>query len=97
MHDTIFNFHVGDVATVWGVTVADFKLTETQGPGLNNAVSADRLNFTFTAPGHAAAEVSLMGYNFSSGRQGAVGVAYGQIPDGPSYVTITALPGHGLV
>ena len=71
---TVVNFHSGDNATVFGVTATDFTLTTSNNQG---AVGYKGLDFAFTAPGKANANLVLTGYTTADLTNGKLSVSYG--------------------
>lgn len=76
---TVANFHSGDNATVFGVTAANFTNTfDNQG-----AVGFLGLDFSFTAPGKANANLVLAGFTKADLTSGKLTVSFGTTADTP--------------
>jgi Ca2+-binding RTX toxin-like protein len=72
--DTIVNFHVGDSATIWGVTPGGFSLAWADGQG---AAGYTGLTLTATAPGQPAALLTLAGFSQADLASGRLSISYG--------------------
>lgn len=77
---TIVNFHSGDNATVFGVNPSDFLTNQLNGQG---AQGYQGLDFAFSAPGHADANIVLAGYSTGDVSDGKLTVTYGTTQDLP--------------
>jgi len=77
---TILNFHAGDTAVLWGVTVADFSVAWLNGLG---APGATGLTGVFTAPGKDTVAITLSGYTTAALTDGKLSIAYGTTPNEP--------------
>lgn len=83
---TVVGFHVGDAATIWGVTPQDFGLTWADGQG---AVGFTGLTLHATAPGRPTASLTLAGYNSADLSNGRLAVSFGNV-DGNAYMYVHA-------
>ena len=89
---TVVNFHSGDNATIFGVTLADFTVNLTNNGG---AAGYTGLEYTFSQPGKPTANVVLAGYSAADLSNGRLSQAFGTttatagIPATP-YLTIHA-------
>jgi Ca2+-binding RTX toxin-like protein len=77
---TIVNFHSGDNATVFGVNPTDFTVTALDNQG---AAGFTGLDFAFSAPGHANANIVLAGFSIADVSSGRLTVSFGTTPDVP--------------
>jgi hypothetical protein len=77
---TVVGFHSGDNASVFGVNTSDFTLNELNGQGASGYTGLD---FAFSAPGHANANIVLAGFTTSDLSNGRLTVTYGTTPDTP--------------
>jgi Ca2+-binding RTX toxin-like protein len=77
---TIVNFHSGDNATIFGVNATDFAVNELDNQGAAGALGLD---FAFTAPGHANANIVLAGYSTADLSTGRLTLTYGTTQDLP--------------
>jgi phospholipase/lecithinase/hemolysin len=75
---TVAGFHAGDNATVFGVNPSDFILTMLDNQG---AAGFTGLDFAFTAPGHANANIVLAGYSAADLSNGRLTTSYGTTSD----------------
>jgi phospholipase/lecithinase/hemolysin len=77
---TVAGFHSGDDATVFGVNPSDFimKILDNQG-----AAGFTGLDFAFSAPGHANANIVLAGYSAADLGNGRLTTSYGTTSDTP--------------
>lgn len=80
VYSTIVGFHSGDNATVFGVNASDFTLDKLDGQG---AAGYQGLDFGFSAPSHANANVVLSGFSSADLSNGRLSVTYGTTPDTP--------------
>jgi len=71
---TVNNFHVGDAATIWGVTPQDFALTWVDGQG---AVGYTGLTLHATSPGEPTASLTLVGFTSADLTDGRLTVSFG--------------------
>lgn len=85
---TVVGFHTDDAATVWGVNASDFQLNTLDNQG---AIGFRGLDFGFSAPGKANANLVLTGFSTSDLSNGRLTVAYGQTADLPG------LPGSAFL
>ena len=77
---TIKDFHLGDHATIWGVTANDFKLTWLQDQGADGARG---LTGVFEADGSPKVAVTLSGFGFAGLRDNTIRLSYGRTADLP--------------
>jgi len=77
---TIVNFHSGDNATIFGVNPTDFKVNFLDNQG---AVGAKGLDYAFTAPGKANANLVIAGYTTADLNNGRLTATYGTTADLP--------------
>ncbi len=84
---TIAGFHAGDNASVFGVNASDFQLNELDGQGAAGYLGLD---FGFSAPGHANANIVLSGYTTADLTNGRLSVVYGTTSDGTQYMNVHA-------
>jgi serralysin len=84
---TVVGFHSSDNASVFGVNATDFTLNELNGQG---AAGYTGLDFAFTAPGHANANIVLAGFSAADISNGALTVTYGTTSDGTQYMNVHA-------
>jgi serralysin len=89
---SILNFHSGDAAVLWGVTIADFSVAWLNGQG---APGATGLTGVFTAPGKDSVAITLSGHTTADLTDGKLSIAYGTTPNEPGspgtpYTYITA-------
>lgn len=89
---TIANFHSGDNATVWGVTLADFTVNLFDNVG---APGFTGLDFAFSQPGQPTANLVLAGYSIADLTNGRLSQSLGTTQDlpglpGSPYLTIHA-------
>jgi hypothetical protein len=87
---TIANFHSGDNATIFGVTLADFNVHLYDNAG---APGFTGLAFAFTEAGHPTANLVIAGYSIADLTNGRLSQAFGTTPDlpgnpGSPYLTI---------
>jgi Ca2+-binding RTX toxin-like protein len=86
--DTVTNFHVGDSATVWGVTPQDFGIAWADGQG---AAGYTGLTLHATGPGKPNAALTLAAYTTGDLSSGRLTVTYGTDPgSGSPYMLIQA-------
>jgi hypothetical protein len=84
---TVVGFHPGDNASVFGVNATDFALNELNGQG---AAGFTGLDFAFSAPNHANANIVLAGYSTADLSNGRLAVTYGTTSDGTQYMNVHA-------
>jgi hypothetical protein len=85
---TVANFHVGDVATIWGITPSTFTLNWVDDEG---AAGYTGLTLHASATGRATASVSLAGYTTADLNNGRLTVEFGTDPaSGSTYMDILA-------
>jgi predicted Zn-dependent protease len=77
---TIVNFHSGDNATIFGVNATDFAVNELDNQGVSSALGLD---FAFSAPGHANANIVLAGFSTADLASGRLTATYGTTTDLP--------------
>ena len=77
---TIQNFHLGDHATIWGVTADDFKLTWLQDQGADGARG---LTGVFEEDGQPKVAITLAGFGFAGLRDNTIRIEYGRTSDLP--------------
>jgi hypothetical protein len=77
---TIANFHSGDNATIFGVTLADFNVHLFDNAG---APGFTGLTFAFTQAGHPTANLDLAGYSIADLTNGRLSQTFGTTPDLP--------------
>jgi hypothetical protein len=86
---TVAGFGIGDIATVWGVNEANAGITWAEGLG---AAGYTGLTMQATAPGGAAAALTLSGYGLADLSNGRLSVQFGHEPvSGADYMAIFAL------
>jgi Ca2+-binding RTX toxin-like protein len=71
---TVANFHVGDAATIWGVTPQDFNLSWVDGQG---AAGFTGLTLHATATGKPTASLTLAGFSQADMASGRLSVSFG--------------------
>ncbi len=71
---TVDNFHVGDAATIWGVTPQDFNLSWVDGQG---AAGFTGLTLHATAAGKPTASLTLAGFGQADMASGRLSVRFG--------------------
>lgn len=89
---TVVGFHAGDNASVFGVSLKDFTLTNLANQG---AVGYKGLDFQFTAAGKPTASLVLTGYTAPDLTNGRLTVSYGAEPDAPGVPGSSYLNIHG--
>jgi len=77
---TVVGFHSGDDATVFGVNPTDFMVNKLDNQG---AAGFTGLDFAFSAPGHANANIVLAGFSSADLTNGRLTTAFGTTPDLP--------------
>ena len=87
---TIVNFHQGDDATVWGVTLADFRQTILENQGAPGFRGVDIL---YSEAGQPDVSFVLAGYTGADINSGKLSMSYGRTQDlpglaGSDYVTV---------
>ena len=87
---TVSNFHTGDSATIWGVTLSDFNLAWMDNQG---ATGYTGLTLHETAAGKPTASLTLVGFSSADLTNGKLTVSYGTSPAtggmaGSSYMLI---------
>jgi hypothetical protein len=82
---TVVGFHSGDNASVFGVNTSDFTLNELDGQGSSGYTGLD---FAFSAPNHANANIVLAGYTTADLTNGRLTVTYGTTSDGTQYMNV---------
>jgi serralysin len=89
---TIANFHVGDAATIWGITQQNSTMTVLDNQG---AAGFTGLTLDFVTPGQSAvAGVTFAGMTSADMTNGSLSISYGRTGDlpnlpGSNYMTIT--------
>jgi hypothetical protein len=88
---TIAGFHSGDVATIWGVTAADFSIQMHDNLG---AIGYQGLTIEASKLGAPNASVTLTGYSQNDLTDGRLSISYGRTADqtglpGSTYMQIT--------
>jgi parallel beta-helix repeat protein len=81
---TVVNFHSGDAATIWGVTLQDFGLAWVDGQG---AAGYTGLTLHATASGQPAASLTLAGYTSADLSDGRLSVSFGTV-GGSAYMYV---------
>ena len=92
VYSTVVGFHSGDNASVFGVSLKDFTLTNLDNQG---AVGFKGLDFQFTAAGKPTASLVLTGYTTADVTNGRLTVSYGTEPDAPGVPGSSYLNIHG--
>lgn len=82
---TVVGFHLGDAATIWGVTAQNFNLAWVNGQG---AAGFQGLTLHATAPGAPTASLTLQGFTTADLTNGRLGISYGS-SGGSSYMYIS--------
>jgi Ca2+-binding RTX toxin-like protein len=83
---TMVNFHVGDAATVWGVTPQDFQLNWADNEG---AAGFTGLTLHATSAGKPTASLTLPGYTTTDLNNGRLTVSFGNDPvSGSNYMYV---------
>ena len=77
---TVVGFHSGDNATVFGVNPTDFTVNKLDNQG---AAGFTGLDFAFSAPGRANANILLAGFSSADLNNGRLTTTYGTTPDLP--------------
>jgi hypothetical protein len=77
---TVVGFHSGDNATVFGVNPSDFTVNKLDNQG---AAGFTGLDFAFSAPGHANANIVLAGFSSADLANGRLTTTFGTTPDLP--------------
>jgi hypothetical protein len=84
--DTVNNFHAGDAATIWGVTLQDFNLTWVDRQG---ATGYTGLTLHATASGVPNASLTLAGYTSADLSDGRLSASFGTDPaSGSAYMDV---------
>jgi beta-glucanase (GH16 family) len=84
--DTVNNFHVGDAATIWGVTPQDFGLNWVDGQGASGYTG---LTLHATESGAPTASLTLVGYTTADLQSGRLSVSFGTDPaSGSNYMYV---------
>jgi Ca2+-binding RTX toxin-like protein len=85
---TVNGFHVGDAATIWGVTPQDFGLAWVDGQG---ATGYTGLTLHATASGQPTASLTLAGFTQADMASGRLSVSFGTDPaSGSAYMYVHA-------
>jgi Ca2+-binding RTX toxin-like protein len=92
VYSTIVNFHSGDNATVFGVNSTDFAVAALDNLGADGFTGLD---FAFSAPDHANANIVLAGFSIADVTSGRLTVSFGTTPDvsgvpGSQYMNVHA-------
>ncbi len=83
---TISNFHLGDAATLWGVTPQDFSLSWSNGQG---ATGYTGLTLSATSPGKPTATLTLAGFSSGDLSNGRLAYTFGtDAASGSAYMYI---------
>ena len=84
---TVVNFHVGDSATVWGITPTGFTQNTVADQG---APGFTGLTLQFIAAGAPTASLTLAGYGLADLTNGRLTTSFGTTPDGTPYFNVAA-------
>jgi V8-like Glu-specific endopeptidase len=85
--DTINNFHVGDAATIWGITQAGFDLTWANNQG---AAGYAGLTLHASASGSPSVALTLAGFSQADLQSGRLSIGFGTDPaSGSRYMSVT--------